>query len=108
MVLAMSLFYHLHLFVAVFIMTIQFTVQLALAILEILFGIHSAALLNLHIFIRFLIFTQIPYVFIDENEGMIGGVLLQQCTTMRKTYHGIYLRLSTYSPKPSTIYVPKR
>jgi len=81
--LAFSLFYHMHLYVAVIVMVAQFVVQSVLALLEVLCGLHSAVLLN---------------------SRMIGGVLLQQCAPMRKTYHGVFLRLSTYHVKARAFY----
>eukprot|EP00026_Physarum_polycephalum_P000175 Phypoly_transcript_00175.p1 GENE.Phypoly_transcript_00175~~Phypoly_transcript_00175.p1 ORF type:complete len:1332 (+),score=195.82 Phypoly_transcript_00175:2237-6232(+) len=82
-ILALSLFYHMHLYVAIIVMAVQFVVQAVLALLEVLCGLHSAILLN---------------------SRMVGGVLLQQCAPMRKTYHGVFLRLTTYHVKARAIY----
>jgi hypothetical protein len=45
-ILALSLCYHMHLYVALIVMAVQFMVQLLLALLEVLCGLHSAILLN--------------------------------------------------------------
>lgn len=48
------------------------------------------------------------WILFDFIVGMVGGVLLQQCAPMRKTYHGVSLRLSTYHPVPKAVYVPTK
>lgn len=86
-VLALSLFYHLHLYCAVLVMVAQFFIQCIIALLEVLGGLHSAVLLN---------------------SRMVGGVLLQQCAPMRKTYHGVTVHLQTLEPSPRVLYVPTK
>jgi hypothetical protein len=61
-VLAISLFYHMHLYVAMVVMLVQFTVQVVLALLEVLCGLHSAILLNSSIFLDALFISFYVYL----------------------------------------------